>query len=148
MRIASNRRAEALRYVIKPRWGLSTSKHLTPILTILLILPFIYHRRLQHLYRMPHTFRHLTSVHAIFWVQVYALRLPQHGIQLNRVFFEKLFHNTLLQVLCQIRANLCSSTLCSYLGDIMLHHNLHQLLKTGLVRIPLQLGLCLSRITP
>ena len=53
---------------------------LTSILPILLILPFIYHRRLNHLHRMPHAFRHLAAVDVLLWAQMDTLSLFQRHL--------------------------------------------------------------------
>ena len=68
--------------------------------------------------------------------------------KLFRRVSQTLLHDTLLQILCQVAANLLTSILGSNLGHIALYHDLHQFLERGGVRIPVELCLCLCWVTP
>ena len=61
----------------------------------------------------------------------------------------RLLYNALLKELCKIGlANLSSSIFCLNLSHIVLNHKLNKLLESGCHRIPTELCLSLSRITP
>lgn len=58
-----------------------------------------------------------------------------------------LFHDTLFEVLGKVSADFGGGAFCCNLGDVVFYHEFHQLFEAGLVRIPLQLGLGLRRVT-
>ena len=59
-----------------------------------------------------------------------------------------LFHNPLLQILCQVAAHLLAGILSCHLCHVAVNHDLDELLKACLARVPSQLGLCLGGVTP
>ena len=54
----------------------------------------------------------------------------------------------LFEVLCQVRLHLVGSALGSDIGDVVLHHELDQLLEAGLGGIPAQFGFGFGRVAP
>ena len=59
-----------------------------------------------------------------------------------------LLYNAFFEVLCQISPDLRSGAFGSHFGYIMLNHQLHQLLETGLSGIPAEFGLGFGGIAP
>ena len=59
-----------------------------------------------------------------------------------------LFHDTLFEVFGEVGADLGGSTFGSDLCHIGINHQLYELLKRGLVRVPAELGTGLGGITP
>ena len=67
-----------------------------------------------------------TSYKALMAGNVYLCFLVKHDLKSQ---FSNLFHDSFLQILCQVGTNLGGSTFRSHLGNVMLHHQLYQFLK-------------------
>ena len=59
-----------------------------------------------------------------------------------------LFHDPLLQILCQVAAHLLAGILSCHLCHVAVDHDLNEFLEACLARVPAQLGLCLGGVTP
>ena len=64
------------------------------------------------------------------------------------IIFGCLFNDSFFEVLSEVGADFRGGTFGGHLGDVVLHHQLHQLLKTCLCGIPSQFGLGLGRVAP
>ena len=60
----------------------------------------------------------------------------------------KLFDNALFEILSQVRLDVLLSALDGNLLHIVVDHDLDELLKRGLGRVPAQLALCFGRVAP